>query len=205
MCQRGETEEAIIEGKSISVDRCIREKVQEINDMGYVTISSCCGHGRYPPTIVIGQYCEDGRVMGDFEFFTSKNIWRDKRKIYSRDIDGFHFIPEVSPDAILPKKEPRHIIPTLPRGHSLALKLTETEQIFVDNWKSSLIRKTKGCDFREKKGDLIEVKSQMLRASQRKEMKRDFDKGKRPILAHVTRQNIMVFKLIDIITPLEVR
>jgi hypothetical protein len=39
----------------IMVDACIAETVKAIWDAGIITLSSCCGHGRSEPSLVIGQ------------------------------------------------------------------------------------------------------------------------------------------------------
>jgi hypothetical protein len=36
------------------VDECIADTVTAIWDAGYITLSSCCGHGRGAPSLVIG-------------------------------------------------------------------------------------------------------------------------------------------------------
>lgn len=42
--------------KEISIDACIVEHVQALWDAGCVTLSSCCGHNRVPPSIVIDEH-----------------------------------------------------------------------------------------------------------------------------------------------------
>jgi hypothetical protein len=37
--------------KTIGVDRCIAPLVKALNDAGYQTLASCCGHGRLPATV----------------------------------------------------------------------------------------------------------------------------------------------------------
>ena len=47
-------------------DPCLSEIVQALNDGGFQTISSCCGHGHRPGTIML----EDGReflLLPDFD------------------------------------------------------------------------------------------------------------------------------------------
>ena len=48
------------------VDACIARLIQALNDGGFQTIASCCGHGVQPAVIAL----EDGReliVMPDYE------------------------------------------------------------------------------------------------------------------------------------------
>jgi len=52
------------------------------------TLASCCGHGKYPMTIVI-----KGILGYPLEIFSNKTILR-KKKFYKKDKDGYYFIPE---------------------------------------------------------------------------------------------------------------
>lgn len=42
-------------GDTIMVDACIADTVKAIWDAGYITLSSCCGHGRDSPSLVLGE------------------------------------------------------------------------------------------------------------------------------------------------------
>jgi len=89
MCQRGDTLEVIIDDKSISIDSCIAHKVNAINMVGlFKTLGSCCGHGKYPPTIVVKD--QSGQT---FEYHTRHPIQR-MRRFYRKDADGHYFLPE---------------------------------------------------------------------------------------------------------------
>lgn len=57
--------------------------------MGFKPIASCCGHGKYPMTIV------EHHCNGAFEIL-SRNYIPRTRKIYKRDLEGYYYIPEVS-------------------------------------------------------------------------------------------------------------
>lgn len=79
------------------VDFCIKSLVNDLQTQGFDTILSCCGHGKYEPTIVIRN--NDNSV---FDFFTKKllnnyNPNFDKRHntYYKKDSDGYYFIPEI--------------------------------------------------------------------------------------------------------------
>lgn len=89
---------------SREIDYCIYSDVEEIN-LGFFdnshgkfrTLSSCCGHGKYPITIVV-ENTLNGRI---FEWFTGvdfpkkyKNGKKNKR-FYKKDSDGLYYIPEV--------------------------------------------------------------------------------------------------------------
>ncbi len=93
MCEVGTMKEVAIEGKSISVDSCIADQVQRINDemQGSLrTLGCCCGHGKYPNTIVV-----EGVVSGiRHEFFTGVEIPRT-RNLYYKDEKGIFHLPEV--------------------------------------------------------------------------------------------------------------
>ena len=87
MCEKGCTQR---------IDDCLVELVKEINsDPNYRTLACCCGHGKYPTSIVV-------RDNKDhiFEYYTK--IWLGKRKrnrYYRKDSEGFYFIPEVIKNA----------------------------------------------------------------------------------------------------------
>jgi len=76
-----------IDGKMIKVDDCIVDEIYKWMNFGFVTLGSCCGHGKYPKTIVV----KDNR-MG-LEVFSGKIIPRKKR-FYRKDKNGFYYIPE---------------------------------------------------------------------------------------------------------------
>lgn len=89
MCERGTTEEVIIDGRSISIDSCIAEKVDSLNKGGtFKTLGCCCGHGIYPATIIARW---KGWIV---EYYTGVSICR-KRNFYRRDASGVYFLPEV--------------------------------------------------------------------------------------------------------------
>jgi hypothetical protein len=56
----------------------------------YKVISSCCGHKKYPMTIVIQLRGFDTNI----ELLSNKLIHR-KRNFYKRDKQGYYYIPEV--------------------------------------------------------------------------------------------------------------
>lgn len=90
MCERGKTTEVIIEGKSISVDSCIAKEVGEINKKGHIkTLGSCCGHFKYPKTIIV-EIKETGTIV---EYYSGIIINR-KRNFYYKDEEGIFRLPE---------------------------------------------------------------------------------------------------------------
>lgn len=78
------------------IDPCIRPLIKWLNDK-HITVASCCGHGRYPMTIVIKEG-EPGILKNKIiyrEIISQKIIPRIKR-FYRRDPEGYYYIPEVS-------------------------------------------------------------------------------------------------------------
>lgn len=71
------------------IDPCMREKIAMLECLRIPTLACCCGHGRYPETIVVDS------PTGPHELNTSVKIPR-KRRFYRRDDEGVYYIPEVS-------------------------------------------------------------------------------------------------------------
>jgi hypothetical protein len=76
------------------IDPCMRKRIERLNEMiRGKTIASCCGHGRYPMTIVVrGNYYGYNLT---WEWFSGTPL-KNKKKFYKRDPDGYFFIPEIS-------------------------------------------------------------------------------------------------------------
>ena len=73
------------------IDKCLRNLIERMQDECEEAepIASCCGHGRYPMTIVAkNSFGDRYEVMTDLPL-------RNKRKFYKRDADGYYYIPEV--------------------------------------------------------------------------------------------------------------
>ena len=70
------------------LDPCMATLIEELKRHGVETVSCCCGHGKYPMTIVIR-----GRNGFFFELLSGEFIER-RRRFYRRDQDGVYFIPE---------------------------------------------------------------------------------------------------------------
>jgi len=74
------------------IDPCIRETIETLN--GYFSktkiLACCCGHGRYPKTVVVRD--KDGIIRE----INSGQVIPRKRRFYKRDPDGRFYIPEVS-------------------------------------------------------------------------------------------------------------
>lgn len=67
----------------ISIERIIDKKHFEL-------VASCCGHRKYPMTIII----HAKKSNFNFELFTYKKISRKKR-FYKKDKRGHYYVPEV--------------------------------------------------------------------------------------------------------------
>lgn len=76
------------------IDECMKPLIKLLKEDGYMTTACCCGHSRYPMTIVVRSemYPENGE---HFEILSSTYIPR-KKKIYKKDKKGYYFIPEIS-------------------------------------------------------------------------------------------------------------
>ena len=73
------------------IDPCIKQFIENLNltlPKYQKTLSSCCGHGKYPMTIIVG--------IGEnlrWEIVSGKYINRKKR-FYKKDKQGIYYIPE---------------------------------------------------------------------------------------------------------------
>jgi hypothetical protein len=72
------------------MDKCIKPLIKWLNQRGFETKACCCGHGKYPMTVVV-------RRSSDYtyhELFTGIMIPR-QRRFYVKDKKGYYYIPEV--------------------------------------------------------------------------------------------------------------
>lgn len=80
-----------------NIDSCLVEQIEIMQELGAKTISSCCGHDKYPPTIVIKR--KDNSCYEHYSNTILKNYNPkfDKRhnSYYKKDKDGIYFIPEL--------------------------------------------------------------------------------------------------------------
>ena len=75
---------------NVRIDKCMRPLIEFLNDIDYDTIASCCGHGKYPMTIVV----RDFNTKEIYELLSETEIPR-KRSFYKKDKQNYYFIPEV--------------------------------------------------------------------------------------------------------------
>lgn len=72
------------------IDKCMRLLITNLNlcfKSGVKTIASCCGHGKYPMTIIVKS------PNGIYELISGELIQRI-HKLYHRDKQGYYYIPE---------------------------------------------------------------------------------------------------------------
>lgn len=74
------------------IDLCLRKRVEEINNNNqFKTLASCCGHGKYPTTIVVKD--KSGNIH---ELFSWIPLEKKKcNRYYKKDPEGYYYIPEV--------------------------------------------------------------------------------------------------------------
>ena len=95
MCQKRNSRRAMINGKIKRIDACLANIIRELNTRGLTTLACCCGHGRYPMTIVVEL------KSGRYDLISSINLSLRKKRFYHKDEDGYYFITEVLKKEIL--------------------------------------------------------------------------------------------------------
>lgn len=70
-----------------SIDKCMKVLIKNLNVRGIKTYACCCGHSKYPMTIVVKD------VLGFYDLCSNKTIPRKKR-FYRKDGSGYYYIPE---------------------------------------------------------------------------------------------------------------
>ena len=76
-----------LKGCGRKIDPCMANAIFRMQQYGIKTLGSCCGHGKYPMSIVVRDR------QGIYELFSDAEIPR-KTRFYRRDKDGHYFIPE---------------------------------------------------------------------------------------------------------------
>jgi len=88
------------------IDKCMRPLIKYLKKEGRNTVACCCGHGRYPMTIVVGRETSVVRTRRIpfnitevitlwFEEILSGKVIPRKRRFYLKDKQGYYYIPEV--------------------------------------------------------------------------------------------------------------
>ena len=71
-------------------DKCMIEVCRYISFLGKLeVVGSCCGHGKYPPSIIVKN--KDNQI---WDLISNLNVGR-KRRFYKKDKQGIYYIPEV--------------------------------------------------------------------------------------------------------------
>ena len=73
-------------------DKCLISIINHLNKLTNLrTLASCCGHGKYNPTIIV-----KGKKGNIFEYYSGKLLGPKKRNIYyKKDNDRIYYIPEI--------------------------------------------------------------------------------------------------------------
>jgi len=74
------------------IDECLVKTIERINKLTpFKTLACCCGHGKYPMTIVIKD-----KKGNFFELISRISLKPRKRnRFYKKDEQGYYYIPEV--------------------------------------------------------------------------------------------------------------
>jgi hypothetical protein len=75
------------------IDKCMRPLIGFLRDSDYTTVASCCGHDKYPMTIVV-EFINNG--IPEYRELLSGTIIPRNRRFYKRDNEGYYYIPEVT-------------------------------------------------------------------------------------------------------------
>ena len=84
------------------IDKCLRRLINNLNEYfgdDVKTVACCCGHGKYPISIIIKEYSPDSKSFLTWDWCSDKMIPR-ARKYYRKDKQGYYYIPET----VLPTK-----------------------------------------------------------------------------------------------------
>jgi len=71
------------------MDPCMRTLIGNLQSLNIQTRACCCGHRRYPQTIIIHAH------GWHYDLVSGKSVPRKKR-FYRKDKDGQYYVPEVS-------------------------------------------------------------------------------------------------------------
>ncbi len=84
---------------NIQIDKCMRNLIYFLKGLlkphGAKILACCCGHSKYPMTILVKCYLDVAREDCIWDCVSDKLITRT-RNFYKRDKKGYYYIPEVS-------------------------------------------------------------------------------------------------------------
>ena len=77
-----------------TIDPCMFDYIDLLTmKLNLITRACCCGHGKYPKTVIVEKTDVNGEVT-NYELISGKVIPR-KRNFYKKDKQGYYYIPEV--------------------------------------------------------------------------------------------------------------
>ena len=80
------------------IDGCMCDLIISLNAHGYKTVGCCCGHGRYPMTVICRVRDSDNLF---FDLISCKDVKRKKGGgFYKKDKEGYYYLPEISEVAL---------------------------------------------------------------------------------------------------------
>ena len=53
MCNKRNASHLMLKGRRLRIDSCFKMIIENLNLLGLETVACCCGHGRYPSSILI--------------------------------------------------------------------------------------------------------------------------------------------------------
>ncbi len=74
------------------IDKCIKPLIQWLKSCDYDTVACCCGHSKYPMTIIVKEIING--VARFRELFSDIEIKRNRR-FYVKDKQKYYYIPEL--------------------------------------------------------------------------------------------------------------
>ena len=78
------------------IDKCMKRLCEFIDvNTQYEVLGSCCGHGKYAPSIIVRLVYAQGQYHNCVKELISGETIPRTRRFYKKDKRGFYFIPEV--------------------------------------------------------------------------------------------------------------
>ena len=79
------------------IDKCMKKFIINLNlfrDTNYKIVACCCGHRKYPMTIIVERLGDVGLPVEYYDLVSGETIPRT-RNFYKRDKQGYYYIPEI--------------------------------------------------------------------------------------------------------------
>lgn len=81
------------------IDPCMVNLLDKLKVKSRFVLACCCGHNKYPMTIVIREYVVMHKANKPWHGWVNKELLSDKiiprkKKFYKRDKQGYYYIPE---------------------------------------------------------------------------------------------------------------